>query len=146
MPQTVPEEQIQPAKAAFGTVETIAEFAGPALATALVLGVGPGFAFAIDAATFLVSAAFLVAAAPARARGRRAERTTVLEGAAGGLVGGARAHLGVGDHRRVLARAADLVRPVDDARADGVDRALRHARACTASSPPRWAPARSPAR
>jgi MFS family permease len=77
VPQTVPEELIQPAKAAFGTVETVAEFAGPALATALVLGIGPGFAFAIDAATFLVSAAFLVRLRP-RPRGAMGERTTVL--------------------------------------------------------------------
>jgi len=35
-PQTVPEEEIQPAKAAIGTVETLAEFTGPALATLLV--------------------------------------------------------------------------------------------------------------
>jgi MFS family permease len=77
VPQTVPEEEIQPAKAAFGTVETVAEFLGPALATALVLAVGPGFAFAIDAATFLVSAAFLVRLRP-RARGVASERTTVL--------------------------------------------------------------------
>jgi MFS family permease len=77
VPQTVPEEQIQPAKAAFGTVETVAEFVGPALATALVLLVGPGSAFAIDAATFLVSAAFLVQMRP-RERGAVGERTTVL--------------------------------------------------------------------
>ena len=78
VPQTVPEDQIQPAKATFGTVETVAEFVGPALATALVLGVGPGFAFAIDAATFLVSAAFLVQLRP-RERGVVAVRTTVLQ-------------------------------------------------------------------
>ena len=77
VPQTVPEHELQPAKAAFGTVETVAEFAGPALATALVLGVGPGFAFAIDAATFLVSAVFLVQLRP-RERGIVAARTTVL--------------------------------------------------------------------
>jgi predicted MFS family arabinose efflux permease len=77
VPQTVPEEQIQPAKAAFGTVETLAEFLGPALATALVLLIGPGFAFAIDAATFLVSAAFLVRLRP-RERGEVSERTSVL--------------------------------------------------------------------
>jgi MFS family permease len=77
VPQTVPEAEIQPAKAAFGTVETIAEFVGPALATALVLLVGPGSAFAIDAATFLVSAAFLVRLRP-RERGVAGERTTVL--------------------------------------------------------------------
>ena len=77
MPQTVPEEEIQPARAAFGTLETIAEFAGPALATALVLGLGAGWAFALDAVTFLVSAAFLVRVRP-RARGAPAVRTTVL--------------------------------------------------------------------
>jgi Major Facilitator Superfamily len=73
----VPEDEIQPARAAFGTVETIAEFAGPALATALVLGVGPGWAFAFDAATFVISAAFLVRLRP-RKRGEPGERTTVL--------------------------------------------------------------------
>jgi Transmembrane secretion effector len=77
VPQTVPEDEIQPARAAFSTVETIAEFAGPALATALVLGVGPGWAFALDAATFLVSAAFLVRLRPRR-RGEPVARTTVL--------------------------------------------------------------------
>ena len=44
------------------------DFAGPALATALVLGLGPGYAFALDAATFLVSAAFLIRLRP-RERG-----------------------------------------------------------------------------
>jgi hypothetical protein len=77
VPQTVPEDEIQGARAAFGTVETIAEFAGPALATALVLGVGPGWAFALDAATFLVSAYFLTRVRP-RERGAPTERLTVL--------------------------------------------------------------------
>jgi MFS family permease len=60
VPQTVPEDEIQSAKAATGTMETVAEFTGPALATALVLGLGAGWAFTLDAATFLVSAAFLL--------------------------------------------------------------------------------------
>ena len=77
VPQTVPEDEIQPARAAFGTIETIAEFAGPALATVLVLGVGPGYAFALDAATFLVSAAVLIRLRP-RERGDIGERTTVV--------------------------------------------------------------------
>ena len=77
VPQTVPEDEIQGARAAFGTIETIAEFAGPALATALVLGVGAGWAFALDAATFLVSAVFLVRLRPRR-RGEPVERTSVL--------------------------------------------------------------------
>ena len=77
IPQTVPERDIQQAKATFSTIETAAEFAGPALATVLVLGVGPGSAFAIDAATFLVSAAFLLPLRP-RERGEMVVRTTVL--------------------------------------------------------------------
>jgi hypothetical protein len=77
VPQTVPEEMIQDAKAAGSTVETIAEFAGPALATALVLGLGAGWAFAIDAATFLVSAFFLTRVRP-RERGPLPARQSVL--------------------------------------------------------------------
>jgi hypothetical protein len=77
VPQTVPEDMIQDAKAAGSTVETIAEFAGPALATALVLGLGAGWAFAIDAATFLVSAFFLTRVRP-RERGTPPARQTVL--------------------------------------------------------------------
>ncbi len=59
LPQTVPEQDIQPARAITAMSNNIAEFAGPALATALVLGAGAGWAFALDAATFLASAAFL---------------------------------------------------------------------------------------
>ena len=77
VPQTVPESEIQQAKATLGSVQTLTEFAGPALATGLVLGVGPGSAFAIDAATFLVSAAFLVRLRP-RERGAVGERSTVV--------------------------------------------------------------------
>src|SRR5215210_7803500 len=73
VPQTVPEELIQDAKAASGTVETVAEFLGPTLATVLVLGLGAGWAFAVDAATFLVSAAFLTKVSPRR-RGEAPER------------------------------------------------------------------------
>src|SRR5918994_3907228 len=77
VPQTVPEERIQDAKAATGALETVAEFAGPALATALVLGLGAGWAFALDAVTFLVSAAFLAGVRP-RARGEVQERQSVV--------------------------------------------------------------------
>jgi MFS family permease len=77
VPQTVPEEMIQEARAANSTVETIAAFAGPALATALVLGLGAGWAFALDAVTFLVSALFLTRVRP-RERGAAPARQTVL--------------------------------------------------------------------
>jgi predicted MFS family arabinose efflux permease len=66
IPQTVPAEELQPAKAATNLVETVAGFLGPALATALVVGVGAGWAFAVDAATFVVSALFLIPMRPPR--------------------------------------------------------------------------------
>ena len=78
VPQTVPEELIQEAKAAGSTIETVAEFAGPALATVLVLGLGAGWAFALDAATFLVSAAFLTRVRP-RERGEPQVRRRLLD-------------------------------------------------------------------
>jgi MFS family permease len=68
LPQTVPETDIQEATALTTMSNNVAEFAGPALATALVLGAGAGWAFAVDAATFLVSAAFLARVRP-RSRG-----------------------------------------------------------------------------
>jgi MFS family permease len=72
LPQTVPEEDIQEANAVTTMFMSFAEFAGPALAAALVVGVGAGAAFAIDAATFLLSAAFLSRVHP-RQRGADAE-------------------------------------------------------------------------
>jgi MFS family permease len=68
LPQTVPEDEIQEANAATTMFGNIAEFAGPALATVLVLGVSPAAAFALDALTFFVSALLLVRVRP-RERG-----------------------------------------------------------------------------
>jgi MFS family permease len=70
LPQTVPEQEIQQANGLSTLSNNIGEFAGPALATALVLGLGAGWAFALDAATFLISAALL-----SRVRPRRREAT-----------------------------------------------------------------------
>ena len=66
LPQTVPEEEIQQANGLSALSNNIGEFAGPALATALVLGLGAGWAFALDAATFLLSAALLTRVRPRR--------------------------------------------------------------------------------
>jgi predicted MFS family arabinose efflux permease len=66
LPQTVPEEDIQQATAITTMSNNVAEFAGPTLATVLVLGAGAGWAFALDAATFLLSAAFLTRVRPRR--------------------------------------------------------------------------------
>jgi MFS family permease len=64
LPQTVPEDGIQEANAVMSTTNNLAEFAGPVLATALVLGVSPAAAFGLDALTFLVSATLLVRVRP----------------------------------------------------------------------------------
>jgi MFS family permease len=66
LPQTVPEQEIQQAQGLSALSNNIGEFAGPALATALVLGLGAGWAFALDAATFLLSAALLSRVRPRR--------------------------------------------------------------------------------
>lgn len=76
VPQTVPEDQIQSAQALTGVSREVAEIAGPALATALVLTVGGAAAFALDAATFVLSA-LLVARVRGRDRGTPGERSTV---------------------------------------------------------------------
>lgn len=76
VPQTVPEELIQEANAANGLTQTLAEFAGPALATVIVVTLGTGAAFAIDAGTFLLSASLLALVHP-RPRGERSERTSL---------------------------------------------------------------------
>ena len=64
IPQTVPESLLQDAKALTETMANLAFLIGPALATVLVLGVGAGEAFALDAATFLVSAVFMLRVHP----------------------------------------------------------------------------------
>jgi len=73
IPQTVPEEDLQQANAAVSVVQNASELVGPALATALVLGLGAGWAFAVDALTFVVSAVLLARVRP-RSRGERAKR------------------------------------------------------------------------
>lgn len=68
VPQTVPEDMIQEARALTESVSNIAFMIGPALGTALVLGVGAGEAFAFDALTFALSALLLLRVHP-RPRG-----------------------------------------------------------------------------
>ena len=68
LPQTVPEELVQEARALTESAANLAFFLGPALATVLVLGIGAGEAFAFDAATFLLSALLLTRVRP-RPRG-----------------------------------------------------------------------------
>ncbi len=81
LPQTVAEPDIQQATAITTMSNNFAEFAGPTLATALVLGAGAGWAFALDSVTFLLSAAFLTRVRP-RARGVQPARATAAADAA----------------------------------------------------------------
>lgn len=60
VPETVPDSAIQEARAVISTTEELARLLGPAMATALVVTIGAGGAFAVDAATFLVSAWLLL--------------------------------------------------------------------------------------
>ena len=146
LPQTVPEEEIQEARAASGTMETIAEFAGPALATALVLGLGAGWAFALDAATFLVSVAFL-ARVRARARGEVARaRSRCAPSCARAGSRCARARVAVVDPGLLRGGRAAGVRAVVHARADRGGGALRQHGRVRRARRRRWAPARSWAR
>jgi MFS family permease len=59
VPAVVPPERLQEANGLRATVMSGGEIAGPALAGVLIASVGPGWALAIDAATFAISAAFL---------------------------------------------------------------------------------------
>lgn len=77
VPQTVPEEDIQGAQALGGVSRELASFVSPALATVLVLTVGGAAAFALDSATFVVSALTLV---------RVRARTRGEPGTGGGLL------------------------------------------------------------
>jgi MFS family permease len=78
LPQTVPEPLIQDARALTESVSNVAFLVGPALATALVLGLGAGEAFAFDSATFILSALLLLRVRP-RSRGAQNGRHSVLE-------------------------------------------------------------------
>ena len=77
LPQTIPEALAQDARALSSTTENLAILIGPALGAVLVLTVGAGAAFALDAATFLLSAELLRHIRP-RARGAAPQRATVM--------------------------------------------------------------------
>ena len=145
VPQTVPEELIQDAKAAGSTIETVAEFAGPALATVLVLGLGAGWAFALDALTFLVSAAFLT-------RVRPRERGEIARAAEPASPSCARATTRCASAPGSGSRSPPSGWPCCCRSARGRRSARRSPRrttarrACSACCRPRWAPGRCSAR
>jgi MFS family permease len=59
LPQVVPPEQLQPANALKASAGSASEIAGPLAGGLLVAAAGPGWAIALDAATFAFSAACL---------------------------------------------------------------------------------------
>jgi MFS family permease len=65
IPQTVETVRLQQANALFGLIQNVGMVLGPALAGVVIALTGPGEAIAIDAVTFLVSAAFLARLRPA---------------------------------------------------------------------------------
>lgn len=84
IPQTVSDEHVQEAQALTGLTFNLAIMIGPALGTGLMLTVGAGAAFALDAATFVVSAALLMRVHP-RARGAERNSETVVQALRGGF-------------------------------------------------------------
>lgn len=83
IPETVPPALLQDAQALSRTTANLAILVGPALGTAIVLLAGAGVAFALDAATFVLSAALLTRVRPGR-RPRDDVTATVLSELRGG--------------------------------------------------------------
>jgi MFS family permease len=65
IPQSVAPDRLQQANALLGFTRSVANIGGPALAGVLIAAAGPGEAIAVDAVTFALSAACLVAMGPA---------------------------------------------------------------------------------
>ena len=59
VPQVVAGEDLQQANALMGLSENATSILGPAVAGVIVVGIGAGWGLAVDAATFILSAAFL---------------------------------------------------------------------------------------
>jgi MFS family permease len=64
LPEVVPDDQLQPANGLRATANSVGEIVGPLTAGLLVAGVGAGWAVAVDAGTFAVSAACLALLRP----------------------------------------------------------------------------------
>src|SRR4029079_13489764 len=79
VPQIVSAGRIQQANALMSLSRSLAWVAGPALAGLIVAGPGPGWAFAVDAATFAVSSVSLALLRLPPAAGRMARRRVSAE-------------------------------------------------------------------
>lgn len=83
LPQTVTPERLQQANALMGLTRNTLRVAGPIVGGLLVAGFGPGWLFAVDSGTFVVSAAFL-ALLGVRGLSRSRARGSFLAELAGG--------------------------------------------------------------
>jgi MFS family permease len=77
VPETVRADRLQQANALMSLSRSVALVAGPTISGLLVAGVGPGWVFAIDAATFAVSSGSLACLRLPKS-GSEASRTTAL--------------------------------------------------------------------
>jgi len=83
LPQLVPREQLQQANVLTSMVRSVLTILGPTAAAALVVGVGAGWAVAIDGLAYLLSAALLLGVKippPARAKGGSSVLVDLREG------------------------------------------------------------------
>ncbi len=79
LPQTISSALVQDARALSESTANVAILVGPALGTALVLGLGAGAAFSFDAATFVISAVLLNRVRPRSVGAGRDRRSVVHE-------------------------------------------------------------------
>ena len=84
LPETVHDGEMQEARALTSSTGNLAILVGPALGTAMTLGLGAGAAFALDALTFLVSAGLLGRVRPRARAGVTAGRASVWSDLRGG--------------------------------------------------------------
>ena len=114
-PSLVPADELQQANALVGLAQNAGHVIGPAAAGALIVVLSPGAAIAVDAATFVVSAVFLVLLREPAARAAPRAHAALLGRAQGRHRRGpaapldARLHAAV--HRLPLHRAALRARP-----------------------------------
>jgi MFS family permease len=85
VPEVAGADRLQEANALLGLAQNLGMVAGPALAAVLIALVGPGGAIALDAATFLASAALLLTLRARPAAQPRDERSSFWADLRGGL-------------------------------------------------------------
>jgi MFS family permease len=78
VPETVSPARLQQANALIGLTQSVCTVIGPVVAGVIVVAIGPGWAFVIDACTFLASAAF-VSRLPRASADRRQTRESPAE-------------------------------------------------------------------